>query len=157
VSLLTRTGRVVPSGRVLPARKVNRFLTMSLSCPVHQWSRSLMTADNVMQRKNSAMLLARDSTTSCVSKPKGRKISLKSLSPCRIWSWEPAGSEARDWDTILSSHSTTSSTKLSFSSASMPTITETSHDCTVTTGSKTQVKFLTYFPVTEIILAVKID
>jgi len=124
VSLLTWTWRV------LPAKKVNSFWTMFLSSPVCQRSRRLMTADNVIQRKNSAMLLARDSTTSCVSKPKGRKISLKSSSPCRIWSWEPAESKARDWDTILSSSWTTSSTDDSSSSASTPTITETSHNYT---------------------------
>ena len=98
---------------------------MSVSCPVHQWWRRLMTADNVIQLKKTAMLLARNSITSRVSKPKRRNSAFSSSTLCCIWTTEQAGSKSRDLSTILSSHSTTSSTLRSFSSASTRTTTET--------------------------------
>jgi len=98
---------------------------MSLSCLARQWSRRLSTADNVIQVKKRARPLSRDSATSCVSEPKGPKISLKSASRCCVWHGELVESKSRDWDTILTSHSTTSSTLRSSSSAFTRTTTET--------------------------------
>ena len=127
MSLLTWTWRVLPSDQVQPASWVKSDSTMRLSCWLRQWSRRLETADNVTQTKNRAMLLARDSTTSCVSKPNGRSRSSNSSTLCCTSPREPAGSRARDWDTILSSHWTMSSSTLrqASSSASTPTTTET--------------------------------
>jgi len=130
--------------RVAPERKVKSFWTMSLSCWLRHWSRRLMSAANVIQMKYRARLLARSTTTSLVCKPNGLKIS--SISSTLRWTWplESAGSKARDWDTILSSHWTTSPTHDSSSSASIPTTTETVHN-RIHSKIMAKIKFLKHF------------
>jgi len=98
---------------------------MTMSCRLRHWSRRLTSADNVIQKKYRARLLARFTTSSLVCKPRGRKILLKFSNPCCIWCCEPAESRAVDWFTILSSHWMTSSTDDSSNSACIATTTET--------------------------------
>jgi len=115
MSLLTWTVRVAPE------KKVKSDWRMSLSCRLRHWSRRLMSADNVIQMKYRARLLARSTTTSLVCTPNGRKRSFSSSTSLCTWARSSAESKARDWDTILSSHWTTSSTNHSANSASIPT------------------------------------
>jgi len=96
---------------------------MCLSCLVRHWSRRLLTADNVIQRKKRARLLARLITSRLVSKPRGRKIS---SNVSRI-SCLSSAETSLHCETITSSVCTTSFTDDSSSSASATTTTETSH------------------------------
>ena len=132
VSLLRRTSA--------QARKVKSDCTMSRSSPLVHWSRRLKSAESVMQMKYRARLWTRSNTTSLAWTWKRLKAALKSSSSCCIWPSEPVGSNARDWNTIVSSHWTTLPTDNSSSSASRPTTTTTADSNNQHDAYKRQVK-----------------